>query len=71
MDGRQCVGQCLVKEEDVEFQVTEHSEPARGFYIGTCSPYDVTFGCNLVIPSGIDESLPLPAKEAALKLCID
>lgn len=70
VDGRECVGQCLVKE-DAEFQVTEHAEPPRGFYVGTCSPYDVTFGCNLVIPSGIDESLPLPAKEAALKLCID
>jgi len=70
MDGRQCVGLCLVKE-DAEFYVTEHSDPPRGFYVGTCSPYDVTFGCHRVIPSDIEERLPLPPKEASLELCID
>src|SRR5688500_17465797 len=42
VDGDQCVGQCLVKE-DAEFQVMENAEPPRGFYVGTCSPYDTTF----------------------------
>ena len=70
IDGRQCVGQCLVAE-DAEFQVMEHTDPPRGFYVGTCSAYDTTFGCHLVIPSGTDESLPLPAEEAVARLCID
>jgi hypothetical protein len=70
VDGRQCIGQCLVKE-GAEFQVMEHTDPPRGFYVGTCSPYDTTFGCNRVIPSGIDERLPLASNEAALTLCID
>jgi hypothetical protein len=70
VDGRQCVGQCLVKQR-TDFEVMEHTVPPRGFYVGTCSPYDTTFGCHLVIPSGVDEHLPLPANEAALTLCID
>ena len=49
----------------------EESDPPRGFYTGTCSFYDTTFGCNLMIPQGIEERLPLPAEEAAEKLCID
>ena len=70
VDGRQCVGQCLVKK-DAEFQVMETSDPPRGFYVGECSPYDTTFGCHRVIPAGTDERLPLAAEEAALTLCID
>ena len=70
MDGRECVGQCLVKEP-AEFQIMEESDPPRGFYTGTCSFYDTTFGCNLMIPPGIEERLPLPAEEAIEKLCID
>ena len=41
------------------------------FTAASCSPYDTTFGCHLVVPTDIDESLPLPADEAALVLCID
>jgi hypothetical protein len=70
VDGRQCIGQSLVQDRS-DFQVMDHSDPPRGFYVGTCSPYDTTFGCHLVIPSGIDERLPLVAEEAALTLCID
>ena len=69
-DGRQCEGLCLVKEP-AEFQVMEESIPPRGFYAGTCSFYDTTFGCNLMIPPGIEGKLPLPADEAAERLCID
>jgi hypothetical protein len=70
VDGRQCVGQCLVNDRS-EFQVMERTDPPRGFYVGTCSPYDTTFGCHRVIPHDIDELLPLPAEEAAITLCID
>jgi hypothetical protein len=70
VDGRQCVGQCLV-DRDAKFEVTEESEPPRGFYIGTCSVYDTTFGCHRVIPPGMDNTLPLTAEEAAPTLCID
>ena len=70
VDGRQCIGQCLVKER-ADFQIMEHTAPPRGFYVGFCSPYDTTFGCHLVIPARIEQELPLPAEEAALTLCID
>jgi hypothetical protein len=69
-DGRECQGQCLV-DQAAGFQVMESSDPPRGFYTGTCSTYDTTFGCHLLIPPGIDEQLPLPAEEAAQHLCID
>jgi hypothetical protein len=70
IDGGQCVGQCLLSE-DAEFHVMEDVEPPRGFFVGTCSPYDTTFGCHRVIPTGTDEMLPLPADEASARLCID
>jgi hypothetical protein len=69
-DGRDCQGQCLV-DRDIEFQVVDESEPPRGFYMGTCSRYDTTFGCHFVIPTGTEDLLPLPADEAARHLCID
>jgi hypothetical protein len=69
-DGRECEGQCLVNEE-TGFQVTDPSSPPRGFFTGNCSYYDTTFGCNWIIPPGVDELLPLPADEAAVNLCID
>jgi hypothetical protein len=70
LDGRDCVGQCLVGP-DATFEVMTETTPPRGFYYGKCSPYDTTFGCNRVIPAGTEERLPLPAAEAALTLCID
>ena len=69
-DGRECAGQCLV-DRDIEFQITDDSEPPRGFFTGTCSVYDTTFGCHLLIPPGIEDLLPLPADEAAQHICID
>jgi hypothetical protein len=69
-DGAECQGQCLVDEAS-GFQVMDESTPPRGFYTGTCSTYDTTFGCHLLIPPGIDDQLPLPADEAAQHICID
>lgn len=69
-DGRDCVGQCLV-DPQVAFQTMVEGNPPRGFYSGKCSPYDTTFGCHFVIPNGTQDSIPLPAEEAALQLCID
>ena len=70
LDGRECEGQCLV-DESVGFEVMNESDPPRGFFTGTCSTYDTTFGCHFIIPSGVEELLPLPADEAAKHLCID
>jgi len=69
-DGRECQGQCIVDAE-AGFQIMDSSSPPRGFFTGTCSPYDTTFGCLLVIPRGVDDLLPLPADEAAQHICID
>lgn len=69
-DGADCEGQCLV-DEQAGFQVMEKSSPPLGYFIGTCSYYDTTFGCNWIIPPDISDLLPLPADEAAVKLCID
>ena len=69
-DGRECEGQCLV-DEQAGFQVMEKSTPPLGFYQGNCSFYDTTFGCHFIIPADIVDLLPLPADEAAVKLCID
>jgi hypothetical protein len=70
LDGRECEGLCLVNDEDA-FQVTDETQPPRGFFTGTCAFYDVTFGCHHVIPSGTEDNLPLPADEAKLRLCVD
>jgi hypothetical protein len=70
LDGRDCVGQCLV-DADAPFEIMTEGTPPRGFYYGKCSAYDTTFGCNRVIPDGTEEALPLPAEEAAPTLCID
>lgn len=69
-DGRDCQGQCLVDKE-IGFQVTNPSDPPRGFFTGTCSPYDTTFGCHFLIPPGTSDQLPLPAWEAVQQMCID
>src|ERR1041384_5774952 len=48
-DGRECQGQCIV-DTTAGFQVMDHADPPRGFFTGTCSFYDTTFGCYLLIP---------------------
>ena len=70
LDGNACIGQCLV-DETLGFKAMDSATPPRGFYEGTCSAYDTTFGCHLVIPRDVEERLPLPSDEAAQRLCID
>ena len=70
LDGRDCIGLCLV-DADTPFERMTETDPPRGFYSGKCSPYDTMFGCHRVIPDGTEERLPLPAEEAAMGLCVD
>jgi hypothetical protein len=69
-DGTECEGQCLVAF-DAKLEVAVPGPPPRGFYVGRCSEYETTFGCNKMIPSGIRPRGPQLAEDAAPEICID
>jgi hypothetical protein len=69
-DGADCEGQCLVAE-DAKFVVMSPGPPPRGYYVGRCSEFDTTFGCNRMIPHGVRAQGPLPSSDAVTNLCMD
>ena len=68
-DGAQCEGMCIVGDDG--FQVTEPGETPLGFYVGACSNYDTTFGCNRIVPAGTVEKGAHPATEGFEDICVD
>ena len=70
IDGNQCQGECLLAE-DAEFHVMDQGDPPRGYYVGSCSGYDVTFGCFRHVPSDVSSELPLTPEEAGPFVCAD
>jgi len=69
-DGADCEGQCLVAE-DAKFEVVNTGPPPRGYYVGRCSEFDTTFGCNRMIPRGARARGPLPSGDAIEDMCVD
>ena len=69
-DGNDCQGECLL-HDDAEFHVMDQGNPPRGYYLGQCARYDVTFGCFRHVPSGITTELPLTPEEAGPYICVD
>jgi hypothetical protein len=67
-DGLQCEGACIVS--DTGFQVVE-SGTSKGYWVGTCSQYDVTYGCYRIIPDGTVAHGPHASGEGFEDICVD
>jgi hypothetical protein len=68
-DGVECQGQCLGDSDDR--QVTDPGPPARGFFVGECSPYRAVFGCHRPIAAGALKAGPVPLDEPLAEICGD
>ena len=63
----ECEGDCL--GDAGEREVTQPGPPARGFWVGRCSEFHVTFGCHVFLAprAGEPVRLDVPAEQ----LCAD
>ena len=69
-DGADCEGACIVAD-DAKFDVAVPGNPPKGFYVGRCADYDTTFGCYRLISKGARAEGPVPADDAAHRICVD
>jgi hypothetical protein len=67
-DGQQCEGACIVSDNG--FQIVE-SGTSKGYWVGQCSQYDVTYGCYRIIPTGTVAHGPHAAAEGFEDICVD
>jgi hypothetical protein len=71
-DESDCQTQCIADDKDLkDFVVEEKGTPPKGHWKGRCAEYVTTFGCLLFVPKGASKRPPLPAEDAAEKLCFD
>ncbi len=63
----QCEGQCLADGEP-EQVVTDPGPPAKGYFVGQCSEFEVSYGCHQVLSYSED---PVPLDEPPPMLCWD
>jgi hypothetical protein len=69
-DGNDCQGMCIGADEP-EREVVEAGPPARGFFVGRCSPTVTVYGCNRIIDRGAVARGPVPMSEPPSSICVD
>lgn len=69
-DGADCQGQCLLPDPP-QLEVSDPGPPARGYFIGTCSEFVTTFGCNRVLDRGASKKGPQLLEQAPPMMCVD
>ena len=57
--------------DDAKFEIADKGPPARGFYVGKCSDYEMAFGCFRVIDHGARSKGAMTVEEAAHHICVD
>jgi hypothetical protein len=68
-DGSECEASCLADEN--RFEVVQAGPPAKGFYVGNCSEFEISFGCFKFITAGIRAKGPQLKEDAADSYCVD
>lgn len=69
-DGAECQGECVLADPPAT-EVVDKGPPARGYFVGTCSPYTTTFGCHARLGQGVAKAGPVDLSEPPGKLCAD
>lgn len=68
-DGLDCQGECVAVDGRTE--ITDPGPPARGYFLGACSEFDLMFGCRKLLPDGTRARGPATLDEAPAELCLD
>jgi hypothetical protein len=68
-DGLECEGECVAVDGQTE--VTDPGPPARGYFLGKCSEFDMVYGCNKLLMDGTKPHGPVRLDEPLTEMCVD
>ena len=73
-DDDDCEGQCIAHvggDGAVEREVVDRGPPPRGYFLGRCSAFRATYGCERFIAAGARKQGPVSLERPPEELCAD
>lgn len=65
-----CRGECVL-DDPIQTEVVDPGPPARGYFVGKCAEFTITYGCRRRLPKTVGKLEPVDLSSPPAVSCVD